>query len=147
MEPIHLPSNGLTDGYRRIGAPRCGGGARQREDPRGASRKIQIGGASTAPGDPSQTLHCFENHGSPGAAKPLPARPATGCQFDPIGAILARTEANPGRVIKRLEGNPGYRRLEERGIEGLGAPFVPEHLPDEACGYIEMIRQSMPSSV
>ena len=50
-------------------------------------------------------------------------------------------------AIKRLEGNPGQYPIEERGIEGLGAPFVAEHLPDDARGCIECIKASMPDSV
>jgi len=49
--------------------------------------------------------------------------------------------------IDRLEGNPGRRLIEETGIEALGSPFIPEHLPDDARGCIDVIKQSMPSSV
>ena len=49
--------------------------------------------------------------------------------------------------IDRLEGNPGRRFIEETGIEALGSPFIPEHLSDDARGCIDIIRQSMPSSV
>jgi hypothetical protein len=50
-------------------------------------------------------------------------------------------------AIRILEGNPGKRLIEESGVEALGAPFVPEHLMDDARGCIEVIRASMPSSV
>ena len=53
-------------------------------------------------------------------------------------------------VIKRLEGNPGkFPRhvIEEDGIAGLGEPFIPEHLPDDARGCIEVIVKSMPPGV
>ena len=53
-------------------------------------------------------------------------------------------------VIKRLEGNPGkFPRhvIEEDGVAGLGTPFIPEHLPDDARGCIEVIMKSMPVSV
>jgi P27 family predicted phage terminase small subunit len=50
-------------------------------------------------------------------------------------------------MIRALEGNPGKRVIEESGIEALGAPFIPEHLPDDARGCIEVIQKSMPSSV
>ena len=50
-------------------------------------------------------------------------------------------------AIRRLEGNPGHRLIEDSGIEALGAPFIPEHLDDDARGCVEVIRQSMPSSV
>ena len=49
--------------------------------------------------------------------------------------------------IDRLEGNPGRRLIEETGIEALGSPFIPEHLPDDARGCIDIIKQAMPSSV
>ena len=47
-------------------------------------------------------------------------------------------------AIKILEGNPGKQVLEMAGIAGLGEPFVPEHLMDDARGCIEVIKQSMP---
>ena len=53
-------------------------------------------------------------------------------------------------VIKRLEGNPGkFPRhvIEEDGIAGLGAPFVPEHLMDDARGCIDAIKISMPDGI
>ena len=50
-------------------------------------------------------------------------------------------------AIEALEGNPGKRIIEESGIEALGEPFVAEHLMDDARGCIEVIKQSMPSSV
>ena len=49
--------------------------------------------------------------------------------------------------IDRLEGNPGRRFIEETGIEALGVPFIPEHLPDDARGCIDIIKQSIPSNV
>jgi phage terminase small subunit len=50
-------------------------------------------------------------------------------------------------AVEALEGNPGKRLIEESGIEALGQPFVPEHLMDDARGCIEVIKQSMPTSV
>jgi phage terminase small subunit len=50
-------------------------------------------------------------------------------------------------AIKRLEGNPGQYPIEETGVEALGAPFIPEHLMDDARGCIEVVQQSMPPSV
>src|SRR6476620_1679972 len=50
-------------------------------------------------------------------------------------------------AIKVLEGNPGRYPIEESGIEALGAPFVAEHLMDDARGCIDVIQKSMPSSV
>jgi phage terminase small subunit len=49
--------------------------------------------------------------------------------------------------IDRLDGNPGRRLIEESGIEGLGEPFIPEHLSDDARGCIEVIKASMPSNI
>ena len=49
--------------------------------------------------------------------------------------------------IDHLEGNPGHRFIEETGVEALGRPFVPEHLCDDARGCLDVITQSMPSSV
>jgi phage terminase small subunit len=50
-------------------------------------------------------------------------------------------------VIRRLEGNPGKRLIEESGIEAQGQPFIPEHLMDDARGVIEVIKQSMPPKI
>src|SRR6476646_5804908 len=50
-------------------------------------------------------------------------------------------------AIRRLEGNPGKRLIEEAGIEASGQPFVAEHLMDDARGCIEVIKASMPPSV
>jgi phage terminase small subunit len=66
------------------------------------------------------------------------------------------TEANQGGTsmsarkpaeLKRLEGNRGHRVIEPDLVEALGTPFVPEHLTDDARGCIEMIRQTMPSTI
>jgi len=50
-------------------------------------------------------------------------------------------------ALKLLEGNPGKQVIEASGIEGLGEPFVADHLMDDARGCIEVIRQSMPARV
>jgi phage terminase small subunit len=50
-------------------------------------------------------------------------------------------------AIRILEGNPGRRPIVDCGIEVQGSPFVPEHLPDDARGVIDVIKQSMPASV
>lgn len=47
----------------------------------------------------------------------------------------------------RLEGNPSRRLIEATGVEALGTPFIPEHLSDDARGCIDIIKQSMPSSI
>ena len=50
-------------------------------------------------------------------------------------------------AIKRLECNPGCYPIEESGVAGLGEPFIPEHLPDDARGCIDVIKVSMPPGV
>ena len=50
-------------------------------------------------------------------------------------------------AIDRLEGNPGKRVIAASGIEGLGEPFVAEHLMDDARGCIECIKASMPPRI
>ena len=81
---------------------------------------------------------------------------ANGCQFGLNGAILAPTEANRDgtlmstkkpAALRILEGNRGHRAIEADGIEAQGKPFIPEHLPDDARGCIEVIQKSMPPSV
>jgi len=47
----------------------------------------------------------------------------------------------------RLDGNPSHRLIHESGIEGLGEPFVAEHLMDDARGCIDVIKQSMPPRI
>ena len=49
--------------------------------------------------------------------------------------------------VKRLEGNPGNRPIIDSGIAGLGVPFAPEHLCDDARGCLEVIKASMPPGV
>ena len=81
---------------------------------------------------------------------------ANGCQSGLIGAILAPTEANrcgtlmstkKPAAVRILEGNPGKRPIDLSGVEASGEPFIPEHLPDDARGCIEVIQKSMPPSV
>ena len=50
-------------------------------------------------------------------------------------------------IFKHLDGNPGNREIEAYGIEGLGEPFIPEHLVDDARGCVEVIKKSMPPKV
>jgi hypothetical protein len=50
-------------------------------------------------------------------------------------------------ALEQLEGNPGKRVIEAAGVEGLGEPFIAEHLMDDARGCIECIKQSMPAKV
>jgi hypothetical protein len=49
--------------------------------------------------------------------------------------------------IKALEGNRSRVVIEDMGIDGLGQPFVAEHLVDDARGCIEVIKQSMPPRI
>lgn len=51
------------------------------------------------------------------------------------------------KAIDILEGNPSGRLIEDYGIKGLGEPFVPEHLVDDARGCIEVVKQSMPPGI
>ena len=80
----------------------------------------------------------------------------TGCQFYPSRAILAPTEANRNGTlmsikkpirVRILEGNPSRRPIDLPEVEASGEPFIPEHLPDDARGCIEVIKASMPSGV
>lgn len=50
-------------------------------------------------------------------------------------------------VIEALEGNPSKRAIEDMGVAALGAPFIPDHLADDAQGCIDLITQSMPPKV
>ena len=51
-------------------------------------------------------------------------------------------------LIEAMEGFPGKAAIiEAAGIEGLGEPFIAEHLMDDARGCIEMIKQSMPRRI
>ena len=126
------------------------------QDPRGSSRKIQIGGASTAPGDPSSDAALFRKSWVARRRKTPPGTPCNQLPNSiPIGAILARTEANPGR--HRM--TPGNRRsssaskaipvaaASKRGHRGLGRAFRPGTLAGRGLWLHRRIRQSMPSSV
>jgi len=50
-------------------------------------------------------------------------------------------------AVELLEGTPGKRVVEASGIEGLGEPFIADHLTDDARGCLEVIRQSMPTRI
>jgi phage terminase small subunit len=49
--------------------------------------------------------------------------------------------------IENLEGNPGKRAVVDLGVDGLGDVFIPDHLPDDAVGCIEVIKSGMPPGV
>jgi P27 family predicted phage terminase small subunit len=49
--------------------------------------------------------------------------------------------------IDRIEGNPSKKVIEASGIEGLGEPFIAEHLMEDARGCMEVVRQSMPPRI
>lgn len=58
----------------------------------------------------------------------------------------------PGRhrkhpEIRRLEGNPGKRPIDDLLIVAEGEPFAPDHLDDEATACLEMIARHMPPGV
>jgi P27 family predicted phage terminase small subunit len=49
--------------------------------------------------------------------------------------------------LKRLEGNPGKRPIEDLLIVPDGTAFAPEHLDDDATACLELIRGQMPPNV
>ena len=51
--------------------------------------------------------------------------------------------------LEALEGFPGKAAIAEAGIEveASGEPYIAEHLPDDARGVIEIIKDSMPLRV
>lgn len=49
--------------------------------------------------------------------------------------------------LEIMEGKPGKRAVVDLGVEGLGEVFIPEHLPDDAVGCIEVVKASMPAGV
>ena len=49
--------------------------------------------------------------------------------------------------LEIMEGKPGKRAVVDLGVEGLGEVFIPEHLPDDAAGCIQVIKDSMPGGV
>jgi phage terminase small subunit len=50
-------------------------------------------------------------------------------------------------LVRALEGNPGKRPIDLPEVEASGEPSIPEHLPDDARGCIEVIKSSMPPGV
>ena len=50
-------------------------------------------------------------------------------------------------AVERLEGNPGKRPIIEPMVVGLGEPFVPPELHEDAQACIEHIKRSMPPKV
>ena len=44
----------------------------------------------------------------------------------------------------RPDGNPTKRLIQESGIEGIGEPFVPDHLMSNAAGCVMAVMSSMP---
>jgi phage terminase small subunit len=51
------------------------------------------------------------------------------------------------KALDILDGNPSHREIPVHGIETYGAPFIPEHLHEDARACIEVIKSSMPSKV
>ena len=50
-------------------------------------------------------------------------------------------------AIALLEGNPGKRMIEQSGIEGIGEPFISDHLMADAAGCVMVVQSSMPPGV
>jgi phage terminase small subunit len=50
-------------------------------------------------------------------------------------------------AVRILEGNPGRRPIDLPEVEASGEPFIPEHLPDDARGCIDVVKSSMPPGV
>lgn len=46
--------------------------------------------------------------------------------------------------LKKLEGNPGKRHIEEIVVQAGGDAYAPDHLNDDATACFEMIKRSMP---
>jgi P27 family predicted phage terminase small subunit len=59
---------------------------------------------------------------------------------------MARGRRKKLAALSLLEGNPGKRPIAA-GVEGLGAPFIPEHLSEDARGCVEVVRTSMPHHI
>ncbi|MDP4024449.1 P27 family phage terminase small subunit [Methylobacterium sp. NEAU 140] len=49
--------------------------------------------------------------------------------------------------IDKLDGNPSNRPIFNAQVEAFGEAFVPEHLPDDARGCIEVVKRSMPPKI
>lgn len=61
---------------------------------------------------------------------------------------MARGRPRKLSQLKKLDGQTSHKPMfDESGIEGLGEPFTPEHLMDDARGIIEVVKKSMPPSV
>ena len=50
-------------------------------------------------------------------------------------------------VLERLEGNPSKRLIQEAGIEGIGDPFICDHLMPDAASCVMAVISSMPPGV
>jgi len=58
---------------------------------------------------------------------------------------MGRPKRHP--ILRRLDGNPGKRPLHHLLIVPDGAPFIPEHLEDDAQACMDLITASMPPGV
>jgi len=58
---------------------------------------------------------------------------------------MART-GRPKKLpqLKKLEGNPGKRAIDEIGLQAIGEAFAPDHLNEDAAACFELIKASMP---
>lgn len=50
-------------------------------------------------------------------------------------------------VVRRLEGNRSRTPIVETTLIPKGAPFIPDHLPEDAQACVELIKASMPPQV
>ena len=50
-------------------------------------------------------------------------------------------------ILKRLEGNPGKRRVDDLLVVAEGEPLCPDHLSDDAAICFEAVVRSMPPGV
>jgi Phage terminase, small subunit len=50
-------------------------------------------------------------------------------------------------ALERLEGNPSKRAIKESGIEGIGEPFISDHLVMDAKSAVMVVQASMPPGV
>src|SRR5215207_7718774 len=49
--------------------------------------------------------------------------------------------------LERLDGNPSKRPILGEFLEANGLPFVPDHLPEDAAGCMDVVMASMPERV
>src|SRR5262245_2996308 len=47
-------------------------------------------------------------------------------------------------ALRILDGNPSKRPIQESGLDGIGEPFIPDHLMSDAASCVNVIMSSMP---